>query len=125
MQLLRFYFTPVRMAKINKTANGEGPWGKGTPHPLLVGLQIAADTMETIVANSQKARSKSMIGLPIPLLSTCPLGLPSYSTHTCSAMGTATLFIVSRDGKSLKCPPSDEWIMKSVVQIYHGLLCVI
>lgn len=33
--------------------------GKGNPHPLLVGLQTGAATMEIGVENSQKAKIKS------------------------------------------------------------------
>lgn len=42
------------MAKVNKITDVKcwRTMGKGTPHPLLVGLQIAAATMETGVRNS-------------------------------------------------------------------------
>lgn len=43
------------------TANASRPWGKGTPHLLLVGLKIAAVITETGVWNSQKDKNKSTI----------------------------------------------------------------
>ena len=49
---MRYHFTPVRMAAIQKSTNNEcwrGCWRKGNPLTLLVGMQTSKATMENSV----------------------------------------------------------------------------
>ena len=49
---MRYHFTPVRMAAIQKSTNNEcwrGCWRKGNPLTLLVGMQTSTATMENSV----------------------------------------------------------------------------
>lgn len=48
---LRFHLTPVRMDRINenKSAHPVSIWNKENTHPLLVGVQVCAVTMEISV----------------------------------------------------------------------------
>ena len=68
--ILRYHFTPVRMAIITKTKNKKcwrGCGENGNPHTLLVGMQIGTATMENSMEISQKIKNRNTIR-------------PSYST---------------------------------------------
>lgn len=44
----------------------------------------------------------------------CPKDSTYHSTDTCSTMFIITLLTIARKSKQLKCPSTDEWIMKIV-----------
>ena len=46
---MRYHFTPVRMAVIQKSASNLQVWRKGNPPTLLVGMQTSTATMENSV----------------------------------------------------------------------------
>jgi hypothetical protein len=48
----------------------------------------------------------------IPLLSIHPKDSASYPRDTCSAMSTATLFVIARNWKLPRCLSMEEWIRK-------------
>ena len=48
----------------------------------------------------------------IPLLGIYPKDAPTYNKDTCSIMFIATLFILVRSWKQLRCPSTEEWIQK-------------
>ena len=56
---MRYHFTPVRMAIINKSRNNVLVrfWGKGNPSALLVGMQTGAATVENSVEFPQKTKN--------------------------------------------------------------------
>ena len=53
---MRYHFTPVRMAIMNKSTNSKPwqGWGKGIPNRLLVGMQTAVATVENNMGSPQK-----------------------------------------------------------------------
>ena len=58
---LRFYFTPIRMAKIKKLKRKHmlsRMCRKGNTHVLLVGVQICTTTLEINLVVSQKIQNK-------------------------------------------------------------------
>ena len=57
--IMRYHFTPVRMAIINKSNKKvlERMWKKGNPSALLVGLQTGATTMENSTEFLQKTKN--------------------------------------------------------------------
>jgi hypothetical protein len=48
----------------------------------------------------------------IPLLGICPEDIPTYNKDTCSTMFIATIFIIARRQKELRCPSTEEYITK-------------
>jgi hypothetical protein len=46
-----------------------------------------------------------------PLLGIYPKDFTSYYRDTCLSTFTPTLFIITRSGKELRCPSTDEWTM--------------
>ena len=57
----------------------------------------------------------------IPLLGTYPEETKTEK-DTCTPMFIAALFTIARTRKQPRCPSTDEWIKKVVVDIYNGLL---
>ena len=58
---MRYHFTPVRMAIINKSTNEcwNRMWGKGNPSALLVGLQTGVATVENSMEFPQKTKNRT------------------------------------------------------------------
>jgi hypothetical protein len=48
----------------------------------------------------------------ILLLGIYPEGAPTCNKGTCSTMFIAALFIIARNWKEPRCPPTEEWIQK-------------
>ena len=58
--IMRYYFTQVRMAIINKSTNKQvlaKLWRKGTPSALLVGMQTGAATVENSMEFPQNTKN--------------------------------------------------------------------
>ena len=53
---MRYHFTPVRVANINKSTN-VGEDGKGNPSALLVGMQTGEATVENSMEFPQKTKN--------------------------------------------------------------------
>ena len=94
----------------------ESMWSKGGTHPLLVGMQTCAATLEISVAVSQETGV-----LPqdpaIPLLGIYPRDFLAYYKSICSTMFIAALFVIARTRKQPRCPSIEEWL-KKVWNIY-------
>jgi hypothetical protein len=48
----------------------------------------------------------------IPLLGIYPADIPTCNNDTCSTMFITALFIIARSWKGLRCPSTEEWILK-------------
>ena len=55
--IMRYHFTPLRMAIINKQQVLVRLWGKGNPSALLVGMQTGAATVENSMKFPQEAKN--------------------------------------------------------------------
>lgn len=89
-----------------------GFWGKINRHLLLEKLKIGVATLEISIKDSKKkARNKSsyLTCLHIPKDS---IYLYTLSIDTCSITLIATLLSIARIEKEMKCPSTDEWVMK-------------
>ena len=53
---MRYHFTLIRMAIINKSTNNKCWWRKGIPSTLLVGMQTDAATVENSMEFPQKTK---------------------------------------------------------------------
>ena len=66
---MRYHFTPVRKAMINKsTTSADEVWRRGNPSTLLVGMQTGAATVETVWNFLKKLKMELPFYLAIPLL---------------------------------------------------------
>ena len=84
-------------------------WRKGNHLTLLVGMQTSTATME----DSVEIPSKSVLASDpaIPLLG-IHMEEIRIERDTCTPVFIASLFIIARTWKQLRCPPEDEWIRK-------------
>jgi hypothetical protein len=84
---LRFHLTLIRMVKIKKTTWNQiwvRMWGKGNCLSLLVGLQTGAATVQIMIENSHKAKSKHPVGPGNLTPGNVPEGLALHPTpDTC------------------------------------------
>lgn len=89
--------------------------GKGHPHSSLMGLQASVATRDISVEAQKKIKVDLPCDLSIPLLDIC-------LSITCSAILTATGFLIAWKRKQPKCHPNNKWIMKiestSPVELY-------
>lgn len=113
MQIKRtliFHLNSVKMIKINRTTTIKC-WGirvgVGHSHLLSKGSKTGAATMEITVGNSQKAKNKSTRQ---PSLTYTPRRW-SRSTDACSVLLSSQE--LENGNKLTKCPPNDDWIVKS------------
>lgn len=97
---LRFHFSPVRMAKINKTsARPKEGQVKGKPHLLCWDCKLVQPLKKSVWRILQMLKLELPYDTGIPLLGTHPNGLTSYSTESPSAMFIPALLTVSRKWK--------------------------
>ena len=70
---MRYHLTPVRMTIINKSTNKcYEDVDKGEPFALLVGMQIAAATVESSMEIPQKIKNRTAFDPVIPFLGIYP-----------------------------------------------------
>lgn len=114
---LKFYLTPVRVTRINKTTNnnaGGGTLGKGNPHSLLVRLWTGPDNLEISVKSPQKAHRDLTYHMMQLYHSLALAQKTGHSTPqiTCSALSVAALIIIARKWNQPKCPSIGEWTVE-------------
>ena len=89
----------------------------GNTHPLLMGMQSCATTLEISVAVSQENSNESTSGSSNTTLGNIPKTSTIILHSICSAMFIAALFVIARSWKQPRCPSVEEWI-KKVWNIY-------
>ena len=98
---VRYHFTPVRMAAIQKSTINKCQRRCGEKHPL----------WRTVWRFLKKLQVELPYDPAIPLL-----GIHIKETRiergTCTQMFIAALFIITRTWKQPRCPSADEWIRK-------------
>jgi hypothetical protein len=112
---LRFYLTPVRMAKIKNPREQQmlaKMWRKRNTPPLLVGLQVVQSLWKSVWWFFRKLDIVLSEDPAIPPLSMYPEDASTCNKDTCSTMFIEALFIVARSWKEPRCPSTEEWIQK-------------
>ena len=110
---MRYHFTPVRMAIINKFSNNKcwrGVEKRETP-ALLVGNKLVQPLWKTVWRYFRKLYIDLPYDPAIPLLDIY-LDKTFLEKDTCTCMFTVALFTIAEAGKQAKCPLTDEWIKK-------------
>jgi hypothetical protein len=110
---LRFYLTPVRMAKIKNSSDSRGWWGCGERGTL---LHCWWDCMLVLWKSVWQFLKKLDVVLledsAIPLLGIHPEDVPTGKKDTWSTIFIAALLIIARSWKEPRCPSIEEWIQK-------------
>ena len=109
---LRFYLTPVRMAKIKNSGDSRCWRGCGERGTLLH-CWWDCRLVQPLWKSVWRFLRKLDIVLPedpaIPLLGIYPEDVPTCNKDTCSTMFIAALFIIARSWKQPRCPSTDDW----------------
>ncbi|KAF6125502.1 hypothetical protein HJG60_009933 [Phyllostomus discolor] len=111
---MRYHFTPVRMAIINKLINRKcwllvRLWRKGNPSMLLVGVQTGTASVENSLECPQKTKMELLFDLEIPLLGLYTNNAESpIQKNLCTPMFIAVLLIIAKCWKQPKCASVNE-----------------
>ena len=74
----------------------ERMWSKGNTHPLMVGMQTCAATLEISVLVSQETGSQPTSGPRVSHLGIYPRDMQTYYKSICSTIFIAALFVIAR-----------------------------
>ena len=109
---LRFHLRPLRMASMKNSIDSRGWWGCG--ERTLLHCWWVCKLMQPLQKSVWLFLRELAIVLSedpaIPLLGIYPKDAPTYNKDTCSTMFIAALFIIARNWKQPRCPPTEEWI---------------
>jgi hypothetical protein len=112
---LRFYLTPVRIAKI-KHSGDRGYWQGCGERGTLLHYWWDCKLVQTLWKPVWQFLRKLDIVLPEDLaicrLCIYPEDGPTCNEDTCSIMFIEALFIIARIWKGPRCPSTEEWIQK-------------
>jgi hypothetical protein len=112
---LRFYLTPVRMAKI-KNSGDSRCWQECGERGTLLHCWWKCKLVQSLWKSVWRFLRKLDIVLPedpaISLLGIYPEDAPTCNKDTCPTMLIAALFIVVRSWKEPRYSSTEEWILK-------------
>ena len=125
---LRFYLTPIRMAKIKNSGDNKCCWECGERRTLICSWWDFK-LVQPLWKSTWRFLRKLEIDLPeypvTPLLGIYPKDAQPCHRHTCSTMFTAALFVITRSWKQPRCPTTEEWIQKMwfiyIVEYYSAI----
>jgi hypothetical protein len=112
---LRFYLTPVRMAKIKNSGDSRSCQGCGERGTLLHcwwDCKLVQPLWKSVWGFLRKLDIVLPEDPAIPLLDIYPEDVPTCNKDTCCTMFIAALFIIARSWKEPRCPSTEEWIQK-------------
>ena len=120
---MRYHFTPVRMAAIQKSTSNKC-WrgcGEGNPLTLLVGMQTSTATMENSVEIPLKTGNRTAIRLSNPTAGHTHRGNQNWKRHVYPNVHRSTVYN-SQDMEATQMPISRWMDKKAVVHIHNGVL---
>jgi hypothetical protein len=113
--ILRFHFTPVRMAKIKNSGDSrcwQGCGERGTLLHFWWDCKLVQPLSKSVWRFLRKLDIVLLEDPAIPLLGIYPENVPTSKKDTCSTMFIAALFVKARSWKEPRCPSTEEWIQK-------------
>ena len=111
---MRYHFTPVRTAEIQKSTNNKCWRGCGEEGMLLHywwKCKLIQPLWKTVWRLLKTVRIKIPYDKTVPLLGIYPKKT-IIENNTCIPMFIAALFMISRTWKQPRCSLTDEWIKK-------------
>jgi hypothetical protein len=112
---LRFYLTPVKMAKLKNLDDSRCCRGCGERGTLLHcwwDCKLVQPLWKSVWQFLRKLDIVLLEDPAILLLSIYPEDVPTGNKDTCSTMFIAALFRIARSWKEPRCPSTEEWIQK-------------
>jgi hypothetical protein len=122
---LRFYLTPVRMAKIKNSGDSrcwQGCGERGTLLHCWWDRKLVQPFWKSVWWFFRKLGIVLLEEPAISLLGIYPEDAPICNKDTCSTMFIAALFIIARSWKEPRCPSTGEWIQKMYIYTMEYLL---
>jgi hypothetical protein len=112
---LRFYLTPVRMAKIKNSGDSrcwQGYGERGTLLPCWQYCKLGQPLWKSVWWFLKKLDIVLPEDPAIPHLGIYPEDAPTCNKDTWSTMFISALFIIARIWKEPRCPSTEKWIQK-------------
>jgi hypothetical protein len=113
--MLRFYLTPVRMAKIKISGDSRcwrGCGERGTLFHCWWDCKLVQPLWKSFWSFLRKLDIVLLEEPAIPLLGIYPENVTTGNKSTCFTMFIAALFIIARSWKETRYPSTEEWIQK-------------
>jgi hypothetical protein len=112
---MRFYLTPVRIARIKNSDDSrcwQGCEERGTLLHCCWGCKLVLPLWKLVWPFRNKLNKVLLEDPAVPLLGIYPEGVPTGNKDTCSTIFIAALFIIARSWKKPRCTSTEEWIQK-------------
>ena len=112
---LRFYLTPVRMAKFENSGDSrcwQGCEERGTLLHYWWHCKLVQPLWKSVWGFIRTLDIVLLEDAAIPILGIYPEAVPTGKKNTCSSTFIAVLFIIPKSWKQPRCPSTEEWIQK-------------